>query len=42
MNPRLLDSQLRTLEPPEEAFSIVNDRSPGEIAEAILAHFSEQ
>ncbi len=38
MNPKLLDSQLATLEPPAEAFSIVNYRAPGEIVSEILAH----
>ena len=40
MNPRLLESQLKTLEPPTEAeaFCIVNDRPPGLIVEEILAH----
>lgn len=38
MNPKLLDSQLRTLEAPTDAFTIVNDRAPDVIAEAILAH----
>lgn len=38
MNPNLLASQLKTLEPPEHAFRIVNDRPPGIIAAEILAH----
>jgi len=38
MNPKLLDSQLATLEPPSDAYRVVNDRSPGEIAEQILQH----
>jgi gluconokinase len=40
MNPKLLESQLRTLEPPseEEAFRIVNDRAPDVIVDEILAH----
>ncbi len=38
MNPGLLDSQLKTLEPPADALRIVNDRSPEEIVDQILAH----
>ena len=30
MNPELLDSQLATLETPDDAFRIVNDRPPDE------------
>ena len=38
MNPNLLDSQLRTLEPPLDAFTIVNDQPPDLVAQAILDH----
>ncbi len=41
MNPNLLDSQLKTLEPPAEseaAFTIVNDRAPKVIVDEILKH----
>jgi gluconokinase len=38
MNPKLLDSQLATLEKPSDAFSVVNDRAPEVIVEEILAH----
>jgi gluconokinase len=38
MNPALLDSQLKTLEPPTDAFTIVNDRAPDVIADEILKH----
>lgn len=38
MNPNLLDSQLKTLEPPTDAFTIVNDRAPEVIAEEILKY----
>ncbi|SNS82851.1 gluconokinase [Granulicella rosea] len=38
MNPKLLESQLATLEPPTDAFTIVNDRTPDEIVADILAH----
>jgi gluconokinase len=41
MNPNLLASQLKTLEPPENAFRIVNDRAPGAIADEILAHVKD-
>ena len=36
MNPNLLDSQLATLEPPEDALRVVNDRPPAVIVEEIL------
>ncbi len=35
MNPNLLDSQLITLERPDDAFRIVNDRPPDEIVDQI-------
>lgn len=38
MNPKLLDSQFATLEPPSDAYRIVNDRAPEDIAEQILEH----
>ncbi len=38
MNPNLLDSQFKTLEPPADAFTIVNDRAPDVIVEEILQH----
>ena len=40
MNPKLLESQMKTLEPPTDgdAFTIVNDRPPKVIAGEILAH----
>ena len=37
MNPRLLDSQFATLEPPREALWVVNDRSPEAVVSEILA-----
>jgi gluconokinase len=40
MNPKLLDSQLATLEPPTDALRVVNDRSPDEIVSQILTHVS--
>jgi len=42
MNPKLLDSQLATLEAPSDAFSIVNDRAPEVIAAEILRHVGIQ
>lgn len=36
MNPRLLESQLNTLEPPQDALRIVNDQTPEEVVERIL------
>ena len=41
MNPKLLDSQFATLEPPSNAYRIVNDRPPAEVAEQILAHVGD-
>ncbi len=38
MNPALLESQLTTLEAPANALRVVNDRSPGEIADLILEY----
>ncbi len=38
MNPKLLDSQLATLEPPNNALRVVNDRAPAEIVDEILRH----
>jgi gluconokinase len=38
MNPKLLDSQLATLETPSNALCIVNDRIPDEVVSQILTH----
>lgn len=38
MTAKLLDSQFATLEPPEDAYRVVNDRTPAEVAEQILEH----
>jgi gluconokinase len=35
-NPKLLDSQLATLEKPKGAYCVVNDKSPDEVADEIL------
>jgi gluconokinase len=40
MNPKLLESQLKTLEPPKDALRVVNDRAPEEIVSQILEHIS--
>jgi gluconokinase len=40
MNPKLLESQLDTLEPPKNALHIVNNRAPAEIVGQILEHVS--
>jgi gluconokinase len=40
MNPKLLDSQLATLEPPKDALRVVNDRTPAEVVDEILQHVS--
>ena len=42
MNPKLLESQLETLEPPKDALRIVNDRSPKEIVSQILEYVSSE
>jgi gluconokinase len=36
MNPTLLQSQFKTLEPPADALRIVNDRSPEQVVDSIL------
>jgi len=36
MNPKLLESQLNTLEPPTDALRIVNDRAPNQVVDSIL------
>jgi gluconokinase len=40
MNPELLDSQLATLEVPEGALRVMNDRTPDEVVSSILLHIS--
>ncbi|HEX4156798.1 MAG TPA: gluconokinase [Acidobacteriaceae bacterium] len=40
MNPKLLESQLATLEPPVKALRINNDRTPETVVEEILQHVS--
>ena len=40
MNPSLLDSQFATLEPPADAVRVVNDRTPDEVADEVLAKIS--
>ncbi|HWW24195.1 MAG TPA: gluconokinase [Edaphobacter sp.] len=40
MNPKLLESQLKTLEPPKNALRIVNDREPEEVVSQIVEHIS--
>jgi len=41
MNPKLLESQLATLEMPENALRIVNDRTPDEVVSQILSQVSQ-
>jgi gluconokinase len=36
MNPKLLESQLATLEPPKDAIRVVNDKAPEVVVEEIL------
>lgn len=36
MNPKLLESQLNTLEPPKDAVRVVNDKTPEEVVDRIL------
>jgi gluconokinase len=40
MNPKLLESQFATLEPPKDALKIENDRAPAEVVDEILQHVS--
>jgi gluconokinase len=40
MNPKLLDSQLATLETPTDALRIMNDHTPDEVVSQILTHIS--
>ena len=40
MNPKLLDSQLATLERPADALHVVNDRAPEEVAGRILEYLA--
>ncbi|AEU35998.1 gluconokinase [Granulicella mallensis] len=42
MNPKLLETQLATLEPPADALRVVNDRPPEEVVAQILQHVSPQ
>ena len=37
MNPKLLDSQFATLETPKDAIHVVNDKTPDEVVDEILA-----
>ena len=41
MNPHLLDSQFATLEKPQDAMTVINDRSPEEVVEEILARLDK-
>ena len=41
MNPKLLDSQLATLEKPRDAFCVVNDKSPDGVVDEILKYVAE-
>jgi gluconokinase len=41
MSPKLLESQMATLEPPKEALRVVNDRPPEEIVEQILRELAQ-
>jgi gluconokinase len=40
MNPKLLESQLATLEPPQDAVRVENDRAPEKVVDEILQHVS--
>jgi gluconokinase len=40
MNPKLLDSQLATLEPPKDALRVADDRTPDQVVDQILEHVS--
>ena len=41
MNPKLLDSQLATLEPPADALRVVNDRAPEDVVNEIMKHLNK-
>jgi gluconokinase len=41
LNPKLLDSELSTLEPPVDALRVVNDKPPGEIVDQIVKQLAE-
>jgi gluconokinase len=41
MNPKLLDSQIATLEPPANALRTVNDRAPAEVVNEIMKQITE-
>lgn len=40
MNPKLLDSQFATLEPPKDALRVENDKTPEQVVGEILQHIS--
>ncbi|MBI1215555.1 MAG: AAA family ATPase [Alphaproteobacteria bacterium] len=42
MNPNLLDSQLKTLEPPRDALTVTNDRTPEDVAAGILEWLEDE
>ena len=42
MTPKLLASQLATLEPPQDALRVVNDREPDQVVNEILAQISQR
>jgi gluconokinase len=42
MTSRLLDSQLATLEKPDDALTVVNDKSPGVIVDEILGYVKDE
>jgi gluconokinase len=42
MNPKLLDTQLATLEEPEGAIVVRNDRAPDEVVDEILRRIAKE
>jgi gluconokinase len=42
MTPKLLASQLATLEPPQDALRVMNDREPDQVVDEILAQISQR
>jgi gluconokinase len=42
MNPALLESQMKTLEPPADGIRIVNDKEPDEVAGEILMQLNQE
>ncbi len=42
MNPKLLESQLQTLEAPDDAVRVCNDRTPAEVVDEVITKLKER